>query len=88
MAHDIKKYKTDMCQYAKGVVTTYQPTSFSVMSLHPYQAMVTYQDMKAASDWFGFAEMQIAIGNSSIHHQRAMEIMTNSSFQKPIIHKK
>jgi hypothetical protein len=61
MAHDIKKYKTDMCQYAKGVVTTY---------------------------WFGFAEMQIAIGNSSIHHQRAMEIMTNSSFQKPIIHKK
>jgi hypothetical protein len=32
--------------------------------------------------------MQIAIGNSSIHHQRAMEIMTNSSFQKPIIHKK
>ncbi len=41
-----------MCQYAKGVVTTYQPISFSVTSLHPYQAMVIYQDMKAASDWF------------------------------------
>ena len=79
-----------MCQYAKGVVTTYQPISFSVTSLHPYQAMVTYQDMKAASDWFGFAKMQIALANSfyhgSIHHQRAMEIMTNSSFQKPIIY--
>jgi hypothetical protein len=92
MVHYIKKIKTDMCQYAKGVVTTYQPISFSVTSLHPYQAMVTYQDMKAARDWFGFAKMQIAIVNSfyhgSIHHQRAMDIMTNSSFQKPIIHKK
>ena len=81
-----------MYQYAKGGVTTYQPISFSVMSLHPYQAMVSYQDMKAASDWFGFAKMQIALTNSfyhgSIHHQRAMEIMTNSSFQKPTIHKK
>jgi len=81
-----------MYQYAKGGVTTYQPISFSVMSLHPYQAMVTCQDMKAASDWFGFAKMQIAISNSfyhgSIYHQRAMEIMTNSSFPKPIIHKK
>ena len=87
-----KKVKTNMCQYAKGVLTTYQPISFSVTSLHPYQAMVTYRDMKAASDWFGFAKMQIALANSfyhgSIHHQRAMEIMTNSSFQKPIIHKK
>jgi hypothetical protein len=92
MSHYIKKYKTDMCQYAKGVLTTYQPISFSVTSIHPYQSMVTYRDMKAASDWFGFAKMQIAIANSfyngSIHHQRAMEIMTNSSFQKPIIHKK
>ena len=92
MAHYIKKIKTDMCQYAKGVVTTYQPISFSVTSLHPYQAMVTYRDKKATSDWFGFAKMQIALANSfyhgSIHHQRAMEIMTNSSFQKPIIHKK
>jgi hypothetical protein len=48
MAYYTKKIKTDMCQYAKGVVTT---------SLHPYQAMVTYRDMKAASDWFGFAKM-------------------------------
>ena len=74
--------KTDKCQYAKGVVPTYQPISFSVTSLHPYQAMVTYQDMKAASDWFRVAKMQIAIANSfyhgSIHHERAMEIMTNS----------
>ena len=87
-----KKIKTDMCQYAKGVVTTYQPISFSVTSLHPYQAMVTYRDIKAASDWFGFTKMQIALANSfyhgSIHHQRVMEIMTNSLFQKPIIHKK
>jgi hypothetical protein len=48
--------------------------------------------MKAGSDWFGFTKMQITLANSfyhgSIHHQRAMEIMTNSSFQKPIIHKK
>jgi len=81
MAHYIKKIKTDMCPYAKGVVTTYQSISFSVTSLHPYQAMVTYKEMKAASDWFGFAKMQIAITNSfyhvSIHHQRAMEIVTN-----------
>ena len=84
MAHFTKKIKTDMCQYAKGVLLTYQPISFSVKSLHPYQAMVTYQDLKASRDWFGFAKMQIAIANSfyhgSIHHQRAMEIMTNSSF--------
>ena len=88
----LKKVKTNMCQYAKGGVTTYQPISFSVTSLHPYQVMVTYRDMKAGSDWFGFAKMQIALANSfyhgSIHHQRAMEIMTNSSFQKPIIHKR
>ena len=86
-----KKIKTDMCQYAKVVVTTYQPISFSVTSLPHYQAMVTYQDMKAASDLFGFAKMQIALPNfyhGSIHHQRAMEIMTNSSFQTPIIHKR
>jgi hypothetical protein len=91
MAHYIKKIKTNMCQYAKEVVTTYQPLSFSVARLHPHQATVTYQDMKAASDWFGFTKMQIAIANSFyhglIHHQRAMEIMTNSSFQKTIIHK-
>ena len=80
-----------MCQYAKGVVTTYQPISFSVTSLHPYHAMVTYRDMKTASDSFDFAKIQIAIANSFYHgsilHQRAMKIMTNSSFQKPIIHK-
>jgi hypothetical protein len=62
-----QKIKTDMCQYAKGVVTTYQPISFSVMSLHPYQAMVTYHDMKAANYLFGFAKMQIAIANSFYH---------------------
>ena len=67
MSHYIKKNKTGMCQYAKGVVTTYRPISFSVTSLHPYQAMVTYQDMKAASDYFGFAKMQIAIANSFYH---------------------
>ena len=36
--------------------------------------------------------MQIVLANSffygSIHHQRAMEIMTNLSFQKPFIHQK
>jgi hypothetical protein len=54
--------------------------------------MVMLQNMKTANDWFGFAKMQIVLSNSiyhgSIHHQRAMEIMTNSSFQKPIIHQK
>ena len=46
--------------------------------------------MTVSNDWFGFAKMQIALANlfyyGSIHHQRAIEIMTNSSFQKPIIH--
>ena len=92
MAHFTKKIKNDMCQYAKGVLTTYQTISFSVTSLHPYQAMVTYQALKASHDWFGFAKMQIAIANSfyhgSIHHQRAMEKLTISSFQKPVIHNK
>ena len=92
MAHYPKKIKTDMCQYAKGVLLTYQPISFSVKSLHLYRATVTYQDLKASRDWFGFAKMQIAIANSfyhgSIHHQRAIEIMMNSSFQKPLFMKK
>ncbi len=64
MAHYIENKKTYMCKYAKGAVTTYQPISLSVSSLHPYQAMVTYRDMKAAGDWFGFAKMQIAMANS------------------------
>ena len=48
------------------------------------------QDIKASNDWFGFANMQIALANffyhGSNHHQQAIEIMTNYSFQKPIIH--
>jgi hypothetical protein len=50
------------------------------------------QDLKMANEWFGFAKTQIVLSNSfyhgSIHHQRAMEIMMNSSFQKPFIHQK
>ena len=87
-----KKLKTFMCQYAQVNVTTYQPLSFSVKSLHPYQATVMSQNMKESNNWFGFVKMQIALTNSfcygSIHHQRAIEIMTNSSFQKPIIHQR
>ena len=87
-----KKLKSDMCQYAKGNLTAYQPISFSVQSLHPYQATVLYQNRKTSNEWFGFAKMQVVLANSfyygSIHHQRAMEIMTNSSFQMPVIHKK
>ena len=87
-----KKLKTEMCQYTKGVLTSYDPISFSVKSLHPYQATVMLRNMKTANDWFGTAKMQIALGNSfyhgSIHHQQAMEIMTNFSFQKPVIHQK
>jgi len=87
-----KRMKDKLSDYAKGLLTKYQPISFSVKSLHPYQATVMLQNMKTANDWFGFAKTQIVLSNSfyhgSIHHQRAMEIMTNSSFQKPIIHQK
>ena len=87
-----KKLKNALSQYSKGVLTKYQPISFSVKSLHPYQATVMLQDLKTANEWFGFAKTQIVLSNSfyhgSIHHQRAMEIMTNSSFQKPFIHQK
>ena len=87
-----KRMKDKLSHYTKGVLTKYQPISFSVKSLYPYQARVMLQNMKTANDWFGFAKTQIVLSNSfyhgSIHHQRAMEIMTNSSFQKPIVHQK
>jgi hypothetical protein len=35
-----KKLKNALSQYSEGVLTKYQPISFSVKSLHPYQAMV------------------------------------------------
>ena len=59
-----KKLNTSMCQYAKGNVTSYQPLSFSVKSLHPYQATVMSKNTKASNDWFGFAKGQIALANS------------------------
>ena len=66
-----------MSQYAKGVLTTYQPVSFTVPSLHPYQALVTSYNMKV-KDWFGFVKTQIALANSfyygSIHHKMAKEM--------------
>ncbi len=83
-----KKLKNGLSQYSKGVLTKYQPISFSVKSLHPYQATVMSKNMKAFNDWFGFVKLQITLAfyNGSIHRQPRMENMTNSSFQKLIIH--
>ena len=59
-----KKLKNALSQYSKGVLTKYQPISFSVKSLDPYQATVMLQDLKTANEWFGFAKTQIVLSNS------------------------
>jgi len=76
--------------HKRGVVIKEEPVALEVKNLDPYEAEVQVKIAKDGGNscWMslGFAKTQVVLGDAcyhgSIHYQRSLEKMTNSSFQK------